>query len=119
MTPAKFQRNRSMGTLGPGPMSKYIENSIELEFTSDRLTFDPFNVANQDKKYIEPNLHILIFKSIPCACILGLWLFQNSPKCVPKSLNRKMSITHHGYSWKTPTLTTPLILNVQYRLLYN
>ena len=67
MIPAKFQRNRIMGTLGPGPMSKYIGNPIELEPTSDRLTFDPFNVSNQGKKHIELNLHIPTFKSRPRA----------------------------------------------------
>ena len=56
-----------MGTLGPGPLSKYIGNPIELEPTLDRLTFDPFNVSNQGKKHIEPNLHVLTLKSVSCA----------------------------------------------------
>ena len=67
MIPAKFQRIWIMGTLGPGPMSKYIGNPIELESTLDRLTFDPFNVSNQGKKHIELSLHILTFKSITFA----------------------------------------------------
>ena len=87
-------------------MPKYMQNSIELEFTSHPLIFDTLNLSNRGKKHIEPNLDILTFKTNPCACKSVNYKYQKwSNKC--------------SKTRESPNINNNFLLFVWYALIWN